>query len=91
MIDPNDMLKQMLQFNKSTFDNSFNALATVQEQNEKMVSTFLEQATWLPDEGKGLIREWVAAYKKGMSDFKDMADANYQKVVEYFETSAKKK
>jgi len=90
MIDPNDMLKQMLQFNKSTFDNSFSAMITVQEQNEKMVSTFLEQAAWIPDEGKNLIREWVAAYKKGISDYKGMADANYKKVVDYFETAAKK-
>ena len=91
MIDPNDMLKQMLQFNKSTFDNSFTAMLTVQEQNEKMINTFLDQAAWIPEEGKNLIREWVAAYKKGITDYKDLADTNYKKVVDYFETAAKNK
>jgi len=62
----------------------------VQEQNEKMVNTFIEQAAWIPEEGRNLIREWVAAYAKGMSDYKGMADANYKKVVDYFETAAKK-
>ncbi len=66
MMDPNQMLKQMLDFNKSAFDNSFNAMLTIQEQNEKMFDTFMEQATWIPEEGKKLIQEWINAYKKAV-------------------------
>ena len=74
----------MLDFNKSAFDNSFNAMLTIQEQNAKMVSTFLEQATWMPEEGKKVIRDWVDAYKKGCENFKKAADENYKKVDDYF-------
>lgn len=91
MIDPNQMLKQMLEFNKTAFDNSFNAMLTIGEQNEKMVNVFLEQATWMPEEGKKLIKEWVETYKKGNLDFKKAADANYKKVVDYFESAKKSK
>jgi hypothetical protein len=87
MFEPNQMLKQMLDFNKTAFDNSFSAMLTIQEQNEKMVSTFLEQATWIPEEGKKLIQEWVDTYKKGYSDFKKTADDNYKKVETFFETA----
>jgi hypothetical protein len=52
MFDPNQMLKQMLDFNKTAFDNSFKAMLTIGEQNEKMVNTFLTQATGVPEEGK---------------------------------------
>ena len=83
-MEPNVMLKQMLDFNKTAFDNSFNAMLTIQEQNAKMVNTFLEQATWMPEEGKKLIRNWVGAYKKGYEDFKKAADENYQKVEDFF-------
>ena len=83
-MDPNFMLKQMLDFNKTAYDNSFNAMLTIQEQNAKMVNTFLEQATWMPEEGKKLIRDWVSAYKKGCEDFKKTADENYKKVDEFF-------
>ena len=89
-MEPNLMLKQMLDFNKTAFDNSFNAMLTIQEQNAKMVNTFLEQATWMPEEGKKVIRDWVDAYKKGCQDFKKAADANYKKVDQYF-ASAKSK
>ncbi len=91
MIDANQMLKQMLEFNKAAFDNSFNAMLTIQEQNEKMFHTFLEQATWIPEEGKKLIQEWVNAYKKGCEDFKKVADDNYKKVVEFFSSASKSK
>ena len=83
-MEPNLLLKQMLEFNKTAFDNSFNAMLTIQEQNAKMVDTFVEQATWMPEEGKKLIREWVNAYKKGYQDFKKTADENYKKVDEFF-------
>ncbi len=83
-MEPNFMLKQMLNFNKTAFDNSFTAMLTIQEQNAKMVNTFLEQATWMPEEGKKLIRDWVNAYKKGCEDFKKTADENYKKVDEFF-------
>ncbi|MBT8371455.1 MAG: hypothetical protein HKO68_16440 [Desulfobacterales bacterium] len=89
-MEPNLMLKQMLDFNKTAFDNSFSAMLTIQEQNAKMVDTFIEQAAWMPEEGKKVIRDWVGAYKKGCEDFKKAADANYKKVDQYF-ASAKSK
>ena len=91
MMDPNQMFKQMLEFNKTAFDNSYNAMLTIQEQNEKMFDTFMEQATWIPEEGKKLIQEWINAYKKGCEDFKKAADDNYQKVTDYFQTAKKAK
>jgi hypothetical protein len=76
--------RQLIEFHKTTFDNTFNSLTVLQEQAEKMVSVFLEQATWLPSEGKEAIKDWVDIYKKGRIDFKIAADKNYAKVEEYF-------
>ena len=76
--------KQLVDFHKSTFDNTFNSLSILQEQTEKMVNTFLLQATWLPAEGKAAIKEWLNVYNKGRVDFKNAADKNYKKVEEYF-------
>ena len=81
------MVKQMIQLNKATFDNSFNAMTMFQEQNEKMVNTFLEQVPWLPEEGKKVINEWGQACKKGCQDFKKHADENFKKVEDFFAKS----
>jgi hypothetical protein len=83
-MDQKEIARQMIQFNKTAFDNSFNAMSMVYEQNEKMLGTFLQQATWLPEEGRKAIETWIQTYKKGCEDFKKMADENYQKVEAFF-------
>ncbi len=87
MMDHKQIAKQMVQFNKSAFDNSFKAMSLVYEQNEKMLDAFLGQAAWLPDEGKKALQEWMNSYKQGCQDFKQMVDANYEKVETYFTDS----
>ena len=87
-MDQKLIAKQMIQFNKTAFDNSFNAMSMVYEQNEKMMGTFLQQATWIPEEGRKAIENWMQTYKKGCEDFKKLADENYKKVEEFFAGSA---
>ena len=53
--------KQMIELNKTAFDNSFKAMTVVYEQNEKMFETFLNQATWMPEAGRKAIKEWLEA------------------------------
>ena len=79
------ILKQIVQFNKTAFDNVFKAMSLAQEQGEKMVNTLLDQATWVPEEGKKTISEWVKAYKNGVDDFKKTVDEQYKKVEQFFE------
>jgi hypothetical protein len=84
-MDNKQIAKQMIKFNKTAFDNSFSAMTMVYEQNEKMVETFLGQASWMPEEGKKAIGDWLAAYRNGCNDFKKMVDENYAKVEAYFD------
>ena len=78
------VLRQMITFNKTTFDNSFRTLKMVQEQNEKLLGSFLDQATWVPEEGKRVINDWIKASQKGADDFKKYVDENYKKVEAFF-------
>jgi hypothetical protein len=89
MEEYSQMFKQMITFNKTAFDNSFNALVTLQEQTEKMVNAFLDQATWLPEEGKKVTMDWIQAYKKGCEDFKKVVDENFKRVEDFMATSGK--
>ncbi len=83
-MEPKQIAKQMIQFNKTAFDNTFDAMNVLQEQTEKMMGMYLEQAPLLPAEGKKAINDWLKAYKKGRADFKAAADENYKKVEEFF-------
>jgi hypothetical protein len=79
--------KQIIDFYKATFDNTFKALEIMQEQAEKMLQTILLQNTWIPAEGRKVINDWASMYKQGRTDFKDKADDNFKKVEEYFAKS----
>ncbi len=79
-MDQKVLLKQMIDFNKTAFDNTFSAMTMVQEQTKKMFATMIDQNPWLPDDGKKAVQDWVDTYKKGCEDFKKMADDNFSKV-----------
>ncbi|MFP4032309.1 MAG: hypothetical protein ACLFRG_14470 [Desulfococcaceae bacterium] len=83
-MDQKQLFKQMLDFQKATFDNSFKAMASLQEQGEKMVDTFLQQATWLPEEGKKAVTNWINAYKEGRAKYREAVEQNFEKVEAYF-------
>ena len=83
-MDPKQIAKQMMQFNKTAFDNTFDAMTVLQEQTEKMVAMWMDQAPLIPAEGKKALNDWLKAYKKGREDFKSAVNENYSKVEEFF-------
>ena len=89
-MEPLKMAKQMIDFNKATFDNTFNAMVLLQEQTEKMINTFMAQSTSLPEEGKKTLNEWVQAYKTSREQFKKAVDESFGKVEGYFAEAGKK-
>lgn len=82
-MDNKQVLNQVIKFNKTIFDNAFNAMQMAQGQGEKIITSLLDQATWLPEEGRKTIAEWVASYQKGFADFKTAVDEQYKKVEDY--------
>lgn len=88
-MDQKQIAKQMVEFNKNVFDNSFAAMTAMQDQTEKLIVGFLDKAAWLPPEGKKPILDWIESYKKGREAFKAQADERYKKVVEFFAKTEK--
>jgi hypothetical protein len=84
MMDQKKMIKQMIEFNQATFNNTFQAMTLLQDQFERIAQTTLEQAGWVPAEGRKAIETWVEAYKTGRDNYKGYVDDSYQKVEKYF-------
>jgi len=89
MMDPKKMAKQMIEFYKTTFDNSFSAMMMLQEQMERMASMYWGQMTNLPDEAKKGLAEWTKSYKKNCEDFKKVVDDNFKKLDSFFPEAEK--
>lgn len=89
MMEQLQVLKQMAQMNKMTFDNSYNMMMSAFEQNKLMLNTFLSQPSVLPAEGKKAIEEWMQNYRKGCENLKRLADDGYQMIEKYLSQAAK--
>jgi len=79
-MEPVKIANQMIDFQRTTFGTSFNAMAMLQEQTEKMFNTSLEQTFWVPEEGRKIVNEWLESYKKGRENFKKAVDENFRKI-----------
>ena len=86
-MDNKQILNQMIKFNKTIFDNAFKGMQMAQDQGEKMINSLVDQASWLPEDGKKTITDWVKSYQKGCTDFKENVDQQYEKVEDFFTKS----
>ena len=88
-MDPKMMAKQVIEFNKKVFDNTFNAVVLLQDQMEKVMNSYMEQNKLLPDEGKKAIIEWIKVFKSAREDFKNRVAENYKTVESFFAGTSK--
>jgi polyhydroxyalkanoate synthesis regulator phasin len=83
-MNPKQITKSMIVFNKIIFDNNFNEMNALHEQTASFINKFWEKSPMFPEEGRKAISEWMKAYKKGSEDFKNIVDGNFKKVEDFF-------
>jgi hypothetical protein len=76
----NQVWNDLMQFNQAAVENAFTAITMLQEQTERMVNLYLDQATLLPKEGKKVYNEYLKAWSKGSETFKKAVDAGFQQM-----------
>ncbi len=85
MVQFKDMFKQMIDFNRTAYENAFKNMNILEEQMEKVFDLYSENAVGVSDEGKKAAKEWASMYKKGYEDFKKLVDDNLKKMEVFFE------
>jgi gas vesicle protein len=90
MYQPKDMFKQMIEVNKSAYENASRHLNMLHEQMEKMFNQYIDQAVGIPEEGRKAAKEWVKVSKKGFDDFKKLMEDNYKNVEAFFQENEPK-
>lgn len=87
-MDQKTMVKQAVEFQKSTWDSMYQSMVTLQDQAEKTVGSFLDRVPWMPEESKKVALEWGHMYKKGREDLKRVVDDGYDKMESYLVSTA---
>ena len=77
--------KQTLGFQKTIFDNSYNAMIMVQDQTEKMLKGYLDQLPWITAENKNSMQASFETIKTTRDNFKKAVDEGFSKIETFFE------
>lgn len=81
-MDSGWLAKQMIGFQKTTFDNIYNSMVMLQDHTEKLANTLFEQASWIPEESSRVVNQWIEIFKKGRNDLKVAMDDIFCKMDE---------
>lgn len=76
--------KQIIDFQKSAFNNTFDSITMLQEHSEKAASTFMSSSPFMQNQNNKMIDEWFDGLKKGRDDFRKMVDDNFDKLEAFF-------
>jgi len=89
-MDMTQMIKQMVEFQKTTFNNAFSTLTMFQDQADKLVNTFMDQNPAIPQQTKEAFRGWLDMCKKARDDYKKTIDDSFKNLESYVSSSTSK-
>ena len=79
-----EIFKQMMDYNQATFNSAFEAMIVVQDQFEGFAQTAIDQANWIPEDGRKAIQNCVDVYKTGRENYKEYIDDSFKKAGQLF-------
>jgi hypothetical protein len=81
--------KQVMDFQKMSFDTWYSAVAMMQHQAVSAMDLMLDQSSWLPEDGRQAIRQWINACKQEGGRFKSYVDDSFAGFEKYLNESQK--
>ncbi len=71
MMDQNQMVKQMVDFQETMLNSSFNAMEIFQVRMEKMMKMFWDQTAWTTEKMSSALIDWTSACNEGMKNVQE--------------------
>lgn len=78
MMDMKKMAQDLVQMQKTAFEQSYQTMSLLQAQMERLGQMYWGQLSSYPEEMKKGMTEWHASYKKQCEQFKTMVDNGFK-------------
>lgn len=78
-----EITKQVIDFQKMSFSNWYNAIAIVQDQTTSAMDMMLDQSTWVPEDGRKAVQGWLNACQEERNRFKSYVDGSFSSAEKY--------
>ena len=76
-------IKQIVEYNRKGIERFFETADQIQAKAEEYTGKALDQANYVPDEGKNFVRYWFENGQKTRGGFKDAVLKNYERIESY--------
>ena len=76
-MDAMQVTKQMISFQKQTINNFQNAWDMAQTQTSNAMDKMIDQATWMPSEGRQALENWRSLMKQERERFTAYVDQSF--------------
>ncbi len=86
-----DAQKQHLEFQKSLFDIGYQGLTTAQEGQAYILEAWTTGNSFLPEESKAQVAEWIGYSKDSREVYKGLVDTSFEQHKRYLDRLAKPK
>lgn len=73
-MEPKGMSKQMIGFQKQVLDSWHEAAVLAEDQTAVSVKWMLDTATWMPEQGRQAVEQWLLVCKEERGRFKAHLD-----------------
>lgn len=81
------LAKQMIGFQKTAFNHTFEIVTAVREQSEKITCSWCEKNGILPDQSKKVMLEWGQFIKKSLEEYKKVVNDGFNSIETCFDFS----
>ena len=72
-----EMLKKVVEFQKTSFDTTYDMISGMQDQTQNMVKQILDKTPAIPEKNLQTFTEWIETCKKNRQAFKTTMDNNF--------------
>jgi len=76
-MESQNITQQIIQYNKSVFENAYTMITMVQDYATNLSSTLISQLPWLPEEVKLAIQETSDLFKEARTNYKMAVDDGF--------------
>ena len=73
-----NMTKQMIDFQKTMFNNAFNAITMFQDQTDSFGRAMVDQNPVMPQEAKNAVKSWLEMNKKARDSYKQTIEESFK-------------
>ena len=73
----NQITKSVIDFQKKSFDSLYDTMAQAQSQAISTMDMMLNQAAWMPEDGRSAIQSWMNVCQEERNRFKSYIDKGF--------------